>query len=179
MKRGKKFILVIYGPSCGGKTSAVELLMSKHENLFRSSQDKIKWLISNYDRNKHTHIVNKLLMGLTKNAIAEGFSLVVEGGLLVMKNKGRDFRLMAKRNKMNFFEFNIEAPFGIVKERLKTRIKEARMKKIRISNKSMKRFNDLYTLYKENKNEKIHTFDSSILSTKEIVEEIGKRMGLS
>lgn len=171
MKKGKKFILVIYGPSCGGKSSVVELLISKHENLFRVSQDKIKWLISRYDKDKHTEIVYSFLVNLAKDAISKGFSLLVEGGN-VMKNKGKDFRLMAKRNKMDFFEFNIEAPFDIAKERFKERVKNAKLKGWKVSNKSLRRFKELYNLHEEKKNKKAPIFDSSVLSVKEIVNKI-------
>ena len=91
-----------------------------------------------------------------------------------MKNKSKDFRLIAKKNNMTFFEFNIEAPFEVARERFKKRVKEARLKKIKISNKNLKRFRELYNAHEENKNKKAHTFDSSVLSPKEIVKEIEK-----
>ena len=171
MKKGKKFILVIYGPSCGGKSSVIDLLISKHENLFRVSQDKIKWLISRYDKNKHTEIVYSFLVNLAKDAVSKKFSLVVEGGN-VAKNKVKDFRLLAKKNKMDFFELNREAPFDTAKERFKERVKGAKLKGWRVSNKSLKRFKELYNLHEEKKNKKTPTFDSSVLTTEKIVKEI-------
>ena len=173
MKKDKKFILVIYGPSCGGKSSVIELLISKHENLFRVSQDKIKWLISRYDKNKHTEIVYNFLVNLGKDAVSKKFSLVVEGGN-VAKNKGKDFRLIAKKNKMNFFEVNIEAPFDIAKERFKERVKSAKLRKTKLSNKTLRGFKELYNLHEENINKKMPTFDSSVLSVKKIVKKIEK-----
>ena len=174
MGENKKFIIVLYGPSCGGKTSVVELLISRNKNIFRASPDKIKWLISNYNWKHHSDVVYRLLVKLSQGAASEGFSIVCEGSIQAMKNKSRDFRLIAKRNKMAFFEFNIIAPFDAVKERFKERIKNSKLKGWKISNKSHKRFKELYNLNKKHEDGKIPSFDSSILSTKKIVKEIEK-----
>ena len=165
----KRFILAIYGPSCAGKTSVVEELLKKHEELFRISKDKIKWLISNYDNKKHSEIVYRLLLKLAKKAIDEKFSLIVEGGISPVQ--GKEFRFMAEKNKLNFFEINIEAPFEVIKERFKERVQNAKNQKTKMANKGLKRFKELYEIHKNNKKTMV-TFDSSKLSTKKIVKEI-------
>ena len=48
-----QFILILNGPSCGGKSSIADILMSKYEGLFNSKGDKIKWLISQYESKIH------------------------------------------------------------------------------------------------------------------------------
>ena len=79
MKKGKRFFLIFYGHSCGGKSSVVRLLISRNKNIFRASQDKIKWLIPDYYWKDHSDIAYRLLVKLIKGAVLEGFSIVCEG----------------------------------------------------------------------------------------------------
>lgn len=163
---------MINGLSCGGKSSVTEILLSKNKNLFRVSTDKIKWFISKYDWNKHSEIIYRLSIELAKAALSEGFSLLIEG--MNLDHKDKDFKLIAKKNKMNFFEVNIEPPFAIALKHFKNRIKESKLTGTKISNKNEKRFRDICRVYFENKNEKIPSFDSSILSPEEIAKKIEK-----
>ena len=169
----KKFILVVYGHSCAGKSSVVEMLMKKHNDLFRISADKIKWLISKYNREQHAELVYSLLTNLAKKAVAENHSLVVEGvGINLLQKGVKFFKSLSKKRKMKFIEVNIESPFHIAKERFEKRLIESKSSDKKIANKSHRRFKQMYEGYFNNKNKEVPTFDTSKLSPKQIVNKI-------
>lgn len=76
----QKFILIIQGPLCAGKSTVVKSLLAEHENLFYASFDRIKWLISHYDAKKHNIIKANLAFALSKEALANNLSVIVECG---------------------------------------------------------------------------------------------------
>ena len=169
---------MIYGHSCAGKSSVVDILMSRHENLFKVSTDKIKWLISKYEWKKDSKVVSELTTSLAKKALSKEYSLIVESlGIHFQKRNIKEFKSLSKRNKIKFVEVNIESPFHIAKERFNERLKETKLKKVKISNRSQKRFKemyDMYETYKKDRKEKIPTFDTSKLSPRQIANQIEK-----
>ncbi|MDP2672402.1 MAG: AAA family ATPase [Nanoarchaeota archaeon] len=172
----KRFILVLFGHSCAGKTSVVEILMKKHENLFRISADKLKWLISKYDRKKHSKLIYYLLTTLANEVTKEKYSLIIEGVGVNLSNKGiKFFKSLSKKRKMKFIEINLESPFHIAKERFNKRLEESKKEKHKkISNRSHKRFKQLYEGYFIKKNKKMPTFNTHKSSSKQIVNRIEK-----
>ena len=176
---GKRFVLIIYGHSCSGKTSIVEMLMERHINLFRISSDKIKWFISKYNKDEHSEIVYDFLTDLAKRAVKENYSLIVESmGIKLLQQGTKFLKALAKKNGMEFIEINLESPFHIAKERFNARLENAKKEHIKISNKSYRRFKQMYEGYFNKKNEKIPAFDTSKLSPKQIVNRIEKLIPL-
>lgn len=167
-----QFILVINGPICSGKSTIVELLLSRHEKLFRASYDKIKWLISDYSSDKYHVVVTDLVLTLAEAAFSKGFSIIADGAML--KTMRERYSSFAERNAVKFFEVNLEAPVPVLEERLKKRVVEATRLGTKISVTDTQGMMKIFARYQENKNISIPTFDSSILTPEQIAAEIEK-----
>ena len=84
-----RFILLIYGSLCSGKSTTIQVLKNRHPNVFHSSVDHIKWFISDYSSNKYAAggSVHRVLLAMNTEAVKASFSLIVEGsaGLVLMR----------------------------------------------------------------------------------------------
>jgi len=170
----KKFILIINGPICAGKSTVSELLLSNIPNSFRVSWDKIKWFVGGYNKEKHREVTYRLTLALAKQAISEGFSLIVDGNGRFSKNSVDEYKIMAKKNKYKFIEVNIEAPLNILIDRFKNRIVLAKKNKSKISLTTVKQMKEGYSSYQEYKNNTLITFNSNKDGKKKISNEIIK-----
>lgn len=170
-----KFLILLYGPLCSGKSSVINILMSKNQAVFHSSMDNIKWFISDYSSNKYADLgtVNRILLAMTTQAVHENLSIIIEGSAGLMKLRQK-YKNLAKKNNLKFLEVNIEAPYETLLQRFKQRTQEAKKLKTKVS--ATKQFEMLkrFLSYKEHKNIKLPTFDSSQMSSKKILIEIKK-----
>lgn len=163
----QQFILLINGPTNVGKSTTVELLMSRHEKIFRTAYDKIKWLISDYSSEKYHTDVTDLVLVLAEAALNKGFSLVADGALL--KKTREKYHLLANKNNIKFFEVNLEAPFSILESRFHDRIANAKNTGTKISITTLEGMKKVYARYMENQTHNIPTFDTSILTPEQVV----------
>jgi predicted kinase len=170
----KKFILIINGPICSGKSTVSELLLKKVPNLFRISLDKIKWLIGSYSKDKHRKIAYRLTLELARNALEEGFSLIIDGCGRFDKNSNNDYKKLANEYKISYIEINIEAPIIILVKRFKARVARAKLVKSNISCTTVKKMKEFYNGYLQYKNNNLITFDSSLSSPEQIRDSIIK-----
>ena len=173
-----KFVLIIYGPPCSGKTEIVNLLFARHGGLFRVTADRTKWFISDYAAGKYVGIMPRMLLALASSAIAESFPLVVEGNTNILKGQWRDYQSLAEKHGARFFEVNLEAPLGILKGRFEHRIALAESRKIRIAVKNFAGVKQRYKIYLAHKKDSILTLDSSVLSQHAIAGKIEALVGL-
>lgn len=170
-----KFILVIYGPQCSGKSTVVKLIMEKYPEVFHASLDKIKWLISDYTAEKYSDkgTVGRLNLALARQAAAEGFSLVAEGNSRFVEEIG-SYAEIADKHKIRLIRVNIEAPYGVLLDRFNLRVESAKVQKTKISVTDEQGMKERYDRYQKNKDAQIPTFDSSKMSPSEILTEIEK-----
>lgn len=173
----QQYILIINGPICAGKSTVVEMLMSRHPKLFRVSFDKIKKFISDYAPEKYRGVVSELAFDLAQSAIQKGFSLLVEGNVKIQKESRAKYSTLAQKNSIKFFEVNLEAPLEVLKTRFAKRVEEAARTWTTIYAKTEADMMDRYTAYCEYKNSALPTFDSSALNPEQIVVEIEKMFG--
>ncbi|MFA5131458.1 MAG: AAA family ATPase [Patescibacteria group bacterium] len=164
----KKFILVINGPICSGKSTVSELLLKKIPNSFRISMDKIKWFIGNYSKDKHRKVAYRLTLELARNALREGFSLIVDGSGRFDKNSNSDYKKLAKECKISYIEINIEAPIIILIKRFKERVARAKAVNSNISCTTVKKMKEFYNGYLEYKDNDLITLDSGLNSPEQI-----------
>lgn len=164
----KKFILVINGPICSGKSTVSELLLKKIPNSFRVSLDKIKWLIGNYSKDEHRKVAYRLTLELAKNALEEGFSLIVDGCGRFDKNSNNDYKKLAKEHKISYVEINIEASAIILIKRFKERVVHARAVNSNISCTTVKKMKEFYNGYLEYKDNNLVTLDSGLNNPEQI-----------
>ena len=168
-----KFILVLNGSSCSGKTTIAKLLLDKIPDSFRVSGDRIKWLISNYSK-IYRQSVYKLSLALAEAALVEGFSLITDGSGYFYEGNEDKYKNLALKYQARLIAVNIEAPFETILERFNKRVLSAKIEGNKISNTDPKRLKEIYDTYLENKDEQAPIFDSSLLSAEEICAEILK-----
>lgn len=170
-----KFILLVYGSLCTGKSTTIKIIQNKHREIFHGSMDNIKWFISDYSSEKYARlgVVNKILLAMNSQAVKERMSIIVEGnaGLMLMRDQ---YLKLAKEHNFNFIQVNIEAPYDVLLQRLKNRVLYSLKENIKISvteeDQMRKRYED-YFKYKINE---IPTFYSHKDSANEIAEKIEK-----
>jgi predicted kinase len=167
-----KYIVILNGPICSGKTTVTKLLMKK-DNVFHGSYDQIKWLISNYsgENELHREIAKELTFSMVLKALELGFSVVVDGGNKDYRDK---YKELAKKYNHIYLSINIEAPLEILEKRFLDRVasaKERNSKNIAVT--TVDGFQSRYQWYiNTNKDITAKTFDSSKLSPEEILSQI-------
>ena len=162
-----EFLLLVNGPSCGGKSTVSKILLEKYGNIFNAKGDHIKWLISDYDAPTHRGVVHEMTIELIKIALANGLSVLKEGGLF----ESEKLVQIANEHNVPFFVSNISAPREVLDARFLERI-ESKKNGAKISNVDPKRFNELYEMYLNTKIESPLEFDSSKQSPEEIADII-------
>jgi len=168
----KKFILMLNGPMCAGKSTTGELLLNEIKNSFRVSSDKIKWLISNYSKDEHSELAYRLTLTLANSAFHEGLSLIIDSNTYSAKLAALNYKELAKSEKAKFLIVNIEAPIEVLTKRFKERLISAKESNSKISVTTIERMLEIYQKYIEDKDENNFTFDSSVLKPEEICKKI-------
>jgi len=163
----KQFLLIINGPSCGGKSAVSDVLFEKYGGIFKASSDKIKWLISDYEASVHREIVHKMTLGAMGVALDNGLSVLKEGAHW----KPEDYVEMAKQHSVPLYIANIDAPWIELLKRFELRI-EAKKNGAQISNTDPVRFKELYDSYMATKMLTPLEYDSSKQSPNEIADAI-------
>ena len=104
----KKKLILIFGPMCSGKSSLIKLFQKDEPEFFHASMDNIKWFISDYSTEKYAKLgsVNKILFAMNKQAVLENLSLIVEGGVGLIKNLKHNEKL-AEENEILLIKINI------------------------------------------------------------------------
>ncbi len=167
-----QFILVLNGPICAGKSTVVDVLLSRQENLFLASYDEIKWSISQYSSDKHHTVVTDIVFALAEAAFDRGFSIVADGATL--KTTRARYAALAEQKGVKYIEVNMEAPLPLLEERFKQRVIDAARTGKKISITELPGMMKVFVRYQDNKNFDVPTLDSSVLTREQIVEEIEK-----
>lgn len=170
----KKFLLIINGPMCAGKSTISDIFL-KNEGVFRGSSDRIKWLISNYsgDNPNHRSMAKNITLSAIEGAVNAGLSVVVDGGF----NEHRDkYKEIAAKFDLKYLSVNIESPYEVLKQRFIERVESSRQEGgKRISVDTIEGFDTRYEWYESyNKDPEATTFDSSKSSAEEIALKIEK-----
>ncbi|MFN0313736.1 MAG: AAA family ATPase [Burkholderiales bacterium] len=174
----KPFVILMYGPPCSGKSATVEMLMAKHKGLFRVSADRIKWFASGYASGGYRTEVANVVLAITSSALAQGLPVMVEANATILKNMWREYRALAEKNNIGYFEINLEAPLDVLKERLRLRIASSVARRKKITLKDPSDLETRYEVYLAHKKDSIPTFDTSAVPLDEIVEKIEGMVGL-
>jgi len=162
-----QFILIINGPSCGGKSTVSDVLFEKYGGIYKGKSDAIKWLISDYNPEVHRQTVHQMTNQTIKVALANGLSVIKEGALW----KPEEYLEMAREFKVPFFVANVESPWDVLCERFQKRV-AAKKAGTKISNASPERFKVLHDMYQKTKMKSELEFDSSKQTPEQIAETI-------
>jgi hypothetical protein len=163
----KQFVLVINGPSCGGKSSVSDILFGKYGGIFKAKFDALKWLISDYDPKVHRPVVHDMVIETIRTALGHGLSVIKEGAF----QEKVTYAELAAAAGASLYTANIEAPWDVLTARFQARI-EAKKEGARIANTDPVRFKELYDMYEEAKSPTELVFDSSKQNPEEIAETI-------
>ena len=166
-----QFTLFVNGPVCSGKTSTIDEIMSKYKKVFRLSQNKIKWLISDYTPDRDRAVVQKSLLLVAEEMLKNGMSLILEGGSVTQGSMNQALEEISKKYGVKTVYVNIEAPMDVLKARFADRVKDSIERGTRLSFTDdagyMQRY-DAYMAIKGND----PVLDSGTYSAEEIAKQI-------
>lgn len=163
----KQFLLILNGPSCGGKSAVSDIIFETYGSIYKAKSDAIKWLISDYDANLHRGVVHIMTFETMRVALSHGLSVMKEGGSW----EPEKYVALAGMAHVPLFIANVEAPWAVLAARFEAR-KEAKKQGAKISNTDPKRFKELYDMYIDTKMKTELEFDSSTQSPEEIAGKI-------
>lgn len=170
----QQFIVTVNGPICGGKSVAVDSIMSQYKKVFRLSANKIKFLISDYTPNRDRDVVHECLMIIADKMLERGMSLVLESGSVMQGDLNDALRTLAEKHGIKITSVNIEAPIDVLKKRFQERLDMAEVRGSRLSVTDEAGFMERYNAYMAVRPDAQETFDSSVLSPEEIAAGIMK-----
>jgi hypothetical protein len=168
----KQFILIINGPMVGGKTSALEIIMSQYKKVFRLSPNKIKFLISDYTPERDRTLVHECTMLIADKMLESGMSLVVEGGSVMQGKLNDNLTKLAEKYGIAVTIVNIEAPLPKLLARFNERVMNAPMKGSKLSVTDEAGFMERYNVYLAIKDQAVKTFDSDAQGPSDIAKGI-------
>jgi predicted kinase len=174
----KQFVILLYGPPCSGKSATALALMAKHNGLFRVSADRVKWFVSGYGGGPYRKEVSRIVLDMASSALAQGLSLLVEANARILKSKWPEYKAMAEKHDVAYFEINLEAPLELLKDRLERRMAGSQERGKKHTLKAPEDLERRYKAYLDYKKNAIPTFDSSMLSLDDIAEKIEKMVEL-
>ncbi len=172
MNTPQKYILVLNGPMCAGKSTVTKILM-QGDAVFRGSYDAIKWLIGGYsaDNSEHRKLAKEITFGMITYAVNQGFSVVIDGGFADYRDR---YKKLAADNDYVYLSINIEAPYEVLEKRFLERVESAKKVDSKtISVTTVEGFKSRYDWYiTTNKDPEGIVLDSNELSLDQILEEI-------
>lgn len=168
-----QFILIINGPVCSGKTSTIDVVMGNYKKVFRLSQNKIKWLISDYTPDRDRKAVQESLLMVAEKMLENGMSLILEGGSVTQGEMNKALEGIGEKHGIKTTYVNIEAPLNVLKERFAERLKVSAERGTKVSFTDDEGYMQRYNAYLAIKgNDPV--FDSGALSPEQIATEIMK-----
>ena len=166
-----QFILIVNGPVCSGKTSTIDAIMGKYKKVFRLSQNKIKWLISDYTPDRDRKAVQDCMLLIADRMLQDGMSLILEGGSVTQGAVNAALEKIGGKYGIKAVYVNIEAPLEILKERFAQRMKDSAERGTKVSFTDDEGYMQRYNAYMAIKGD-APVLDSSILSPEQVGEKI-------
>ena len=165
----RQFMLIIDGPSCGGKSTVSKVLLEQYGGIFNAESDQIKWLISDYTPDTHKGIVYEMTIETIRGALKNNLSVLKQGMLF----KPERLVQIAGEFSVPLFVANISAPMEVLEKRFSERI-ERKKNGARIANTDHARFSEMNNMYLATKIDSQLEFDSSLQSPEEISRAISE-----
>ena len=130
--KNKKIVIHLAGNSCTGKSTIARALSKEVENLYTISYDKLKWQLTNYNRDEHKPLIKKLARGFFNVVCNEGLPILLDA-FIVDEKEYNCYLEIAKKNNYKFVSFKLTTHKNILIKRFRERVKSAKKQKIRIS----------------------------------------------
>ncbi len=166
-----QYILIVNGPVCSGKTTIIDVIMGKYKKIFKLSQNKIKWLISDYTPDRDRAVVQESLLMVGEKMLENGMSLILEGGSVTQGSMNAALEAIGDKHGIKTTYVNIEAPLEILKARFADRIKVAEERGTKVSFTDDEGYMQRYNAYLSVKGD-APVLDSSTYSAEEIADQI-------
>jgi len=166
-----QFILIINGPVCAGKTSVIDAIMGKYKKVFRLSQNKIKWLISDYTPDRDREAVQGSLILVADKMLEHGLSLILEGGSVTQGKMNEELEKIGAKHGLKATFINIEAPLEVLKARFQERLKVSAERGTKVSFTDDEGYMQRYNAYLAIKGDAT-VMDSNTMTPEEIGEKI-------
>lgn len=163
-------IIILNGASCSGKSTIIKEIMKK-KNLFHLSYDSLKWSFADYKPEKHRKKVKKIFLAVANCVLKMKYNIVSDSNM----NKNERVRLirLAQKMKYEIIEINLETDLKELLKRFNKRVTEhSKNPDRKLSNKSKKRFVEIYNIFNKDKNKKATTF----YTDKQGINEISKNI---
>lgn len=164
-----KFI-ILNGPSCVGKSTIVNAIMSEKEKYYKLSNDSQKWLFYKYDRKTHHEDVRTIQRSLAETVCEMKYNIICDSALHG-ENRHKLLSIPAK-HEYEIIEINLEADYAILVDRFDERVRNFLQKDIKISNTSKERFKEIFDIYQTEKNDSAITFRTDTQKQEEIIQKI-------
>ncbi len=170
----KKFIIAFLGYACTGKSTVARALADRASDIYLVSTDKQKWLLSGYDRNTHPVPIKEITFGLFEAVCKTGLSIQLE--YIRTEEDYLAAKEMADKYGYELRCFEFTAPRDVLLERFHERVEEAKKTGMQISVTREEVFLGILDkgYYAP---AGIPVFDTTKLSTEEIVEGVLSEMG--
>jgi predicted kinase len=165
-----RYILLLAGPVCSGKTTLVTHFLEKEKRVYSISLDAIKNRLSDFRDENDQILLNDLAIAVSNRLAKDNLSLIVDGRVQNLEEMRQFYSKLAADTSRKFLEVNIEAPMEVLLERLRNRVEAGRAKTVKDPEQLIER----HKIYESKKHKLAPTFDSSILSTEEIYFDIQK-----
>lgn len=168
----KKYILILYGPMCSGKSTVAKIFLEKTPWVFHLSGDKIKRMISSYTPREYLWVMNNMMVDIAESAVKNWLPILVEWNVWLQNEVRKKYQSLANKHWYKFIEINIEAPVEILEERFLERVKNATEKWSKITVTTVDEMMKRYNGYMQYKKWDISAIDSYNLTPTEIYEKI-------
>ncbi len=171
----QKFIVQIIGPSCSGKSTLVSELGKVFPGVYNVAYDKLKWQLAGYHRDQHRELVRQLELGVFEVTCKMGLPILLEA-LIRDQAEFDEYKTLADKFGYQIISVALTAPQEILLTRFRERIVSAKATGGRVSVTDE-------ALYLSNLQRPVFmlvgtpVFDTSVMSTEEIVDEVSKLIG--
>lgn len=152
-----------------GKTTIANQLHTKLPRTALLGLDRIKWFVSGFKRNKASNLMTQnVVVAMVNEYLRQGINVIVEQAF--KPAQVLLFKKLAKKNKVNFFIYQLSAPRQI----LLGRIRERAHQKTDRPKIAQSRILRNLRLFEKNTFPKVTKFETHLLSAKQITERILK-----
>jgi len=164
-------LVLINGPSCAGKSTAVDSVMKNKENYFRLSYDSIKWSFSNYVAFKYSDEIYNLMLIIMNEMCRVKFDIICDS--VIFKEHRQELTEVAEKYGYKIVSINLEANYDIVLTRYEQRKKEiAENLHKEPTHTSLEKFKELFDRYHNEKDPDAVTFDTGKQTQEEVSTEV-------
>lgn len=166
-------LIILNGGSCSGKSTIIENIMKRKNDLFHLSYDYLKWQFSNYDPREHRKDVQKIVLAVATCIFKIKCDVIFDSALYKNKIEREKVIDLAKKANYEIIEINLEADFEILLKRFDQRVVIALIDtNIKRANLSKDKFKEIFDTYNKEKNPSAITFRTD----KQSIEEISKNI---